>query len=142
MPQATDEELLTRLRENLKNIRETLSDRSQDRRKQDEAAMERWLQIAVQVCIDIGDRLLAAKQLEEPPRMSEIFPVLAREGDLSPDVARSLSKLAGLRNALVHDYVVYSGPGVFSEAEMALKTLEPAVVEFDSALARVSQRKK
>jgi uncharacterized protein YutE (UPF0331/DUF86 family) len=142
MPRATDEELLSRLRDNIADIRDTLANHTEEDQKRDEAAMERWLQIAVQVCIDLGDRVLAAKGLEEPTSLREVFTRLAQAGELDGRTASSLSRLAGLRNALVHDYVVYSGPGVFAEAERALPVLEAAAVELADAMNRAKAPNK
>ncbi|SHI99923.1 type VII toxin-antitoxin system HepT family RNase toxin [Halodesulfovibrio aestuarii] len=61
------------------------------------------LQRAVQISIDISTHILA-DTLSVPSTMAEAFLLLHREGVLSKDVAKSMSRSVGLRNVAVHEY--------------------------------------
>ncbi|HEX4385779.1 MAG TPA: DUF86 domain-containing protein [Myxococcales bacterium] len=68
------------------------------------AAVERWLQVAIEACIDIAFHAITAEGWTPPPSAREAFHVLAGRGRISMDLARRLGLAAGLRNLLVHDY--------------------------------------
>jgi uncharacterized protein YutE (UPF0331/DUF86 family) len=65
---------------------------------------ERALQLAVQICIDIGAHLIAELGLEQPDDYRGVFAVLARSGLIDSGLAARLGDAAGLRNLLVHGY--------------------------------------
>lgn len=66
---------------------------------------ERNLQVAIQVCLDIGSYIISALSLKRPDDYKEIFPILA-EGDVIPkEFAERIAPMAGLRNILVHEYL-------------------------------------
>lgn len=58
----------------------------------------------IQAAIDIGNDIIAMKNLEEPSTYKEIFEILERNKIISSSLAFQLSTLAGFRNALVHIY--------------------------------------
>lgn len=68
-------------------------------------ATERRLQIAVQCAIDVAAHLTAAHGWRVPEGYAATFDVLARHGVLPAGLAAGMRKAAGLRNALVHDYL-------------------------------------
>jgi uncharacterized protein YutE (UPF0331/DUF86 family) len=69
------------------------------------AAVERWLQIAIETCIDLAYHI--ASDAGWPPCESAraAFALLASHGLIDVDLAARLGRAAGLRNLLVHDYV-------------------------------------
>ncbi|MFI5308959.1 MAG: DUF86 domain-containing protein [Polyangiales bacterium] len=69
------------------------------------AAVERWLQVAVESCIDIAYHVVAERGWTPPETAREAFALLAAHSVVPGDLARSLGRAAGLRNILVHDYV-------------------------------------
>lgn len=86
----------------------TLARVSWDEYKNDEGIqdrVERNLQIAAQVCIDIGSHVIAGRGYRTPHSYADIFTVLEKEGLLPPDLADTLKQIAGFRNILVHDYL-------------------------------------
>jgi uncharacterized protein YutE (UPF0331/DUF86 family) len=68
------------------------------------AAVERWLQVAIEACIDIASHVVAAEGWTPPIAARDAFRVLASHGRLPTDLAERLGAAAGLRNLLVHDY--------------------------------------
>jgi uncharacterized protein YutE (UPF0331/DUF86 family) len=69
------------------------------------AAVERWLQVAVEACIDIAYHVAASEGWTPPESGRAAFASLAAHGKLAPDLAQRLGSAAALRNVLVHDYV-------------------------------------
>jgi uncharacterized protein YutE (UPF0331/DUF86 family) len=69
------------------------------------AAIERWLQIAIEVCIDVAYHVIADRGWVPPDRAADAFDLLAARGMLDADLASRLGSAVGLRNVLVHQYV-------------------------------------
>jgi uncharacterized protein YutE (UPF0331/DUF86 family) len=69
------------------------------------AAVERWLQIAVEACIDVADHVVAAQGWTPVDSARASFARLAAHGHIPADLAGRLGDAAALRNILVHDYV-------------------------------------
>jgi len=125
-------ELLSRLREILADADKELASLAPDDlpSTRQTAALERWLQLSIQIPLDLGDRLLAARGFEEPPRYRDIFDVLQRSNIIPSVLARRMESLADLRNALVHEYGEF-GPGTTpTHARSAL----PALREYAALL--------
>ncbi len=59
---------------------------------------------AIQAAIDIGNDIIAMKNLEEPTSYKEIFIILSNAKIIDKKLAKELSSLAGFRNVLVHLY--------------------------------------
>ncbi len=72
------------------------------------AATERYLQLAIEACINIGNRILSLEQFNKPVRApesySDIFVQLERIGILNKTLSESLINMAKFRNRLVHLY--------------------------------------
>ncbi|HEY8089563.1 MAG TPA: DUF86 domain-containing protein [Polyangiaceae bacterium] len=69
------------------------------------AAVERWLQIAIEACIDVADHVIASEGWPPPESARAAFASLAAHGKLPAGLASKLGDAAALRNILVHDYV-------------------------------------
>lgn len=67
-------------------------------------AVQHALQLAIQVCADVGAHLIAEEGLEAPSDYRGIFGAL-RERGLDEELAARLSRAAGMRNLLVHQYL-------------------------------------
>lgn len=68
------------------------------------AAVERWLQIAIEACIDLASHVIADEGWTPPHSARAGFAVLAGHGLLPLDLAERLGSAASLRNLLVHAY--------------------------------------
>lgn len=66
---------------------------------------ERALQVAIQVCLDIGAHLVAALALKAPDDYRGVFDRLAVDAGLDRALAERLKDAVGQRNLLVHAYV-------------------------------------
>jgi uncharacterized protein YutE (UPF0331/DUF86 family) len=68
------------------------------------AAVERWLQVAIEACIDLAYHVVAERGWTPPDTARGSFQTLAAHGLLPADLASRLGMAAGLRNILVHEY--------------------------------------
>jgi len=59
---------------------------------------------AVQLCVDIGAHLIAARDNLAPNTMGQTFDVLAELKVISPELAQRMKKAVGFRNIAVHNY--------------------------------------
>jgi uncharacterized protein YutE (UPF0331/DUF86 family) len=66
---------------------------------------ERQLQVAIQAVIDIGNHILADRDLGTAKEYKDIFRILSKNRIVSKSLANRLSLMTGLRNVLVHDYL-------------------------------------
>lgn len=65
---------------------------------------ERYLQLAIQILIDLGQLIITEKQLARPAEPQEIFSVLFNSKILSKNLVNQLTGIVGFRNILVHEY--------------------------------------
>ena len=66
--------------------------------------VERTLQLAIEVCLDIANHIIADRRLRVPATYAEIFTVLAEAGLLDPTERDAMVRLSGFRNLIVHEY--------------------------------------
>lgn len=78
------------------------------------AMTERWLQLAIQACIDIGAQLVSELSVDPPSDYAGVFRALATAGHIEPDLADRLARAAGQRNILVHMYLDIDDAEVFA----------------------------
>ncbi len=67
--------------------------------------VERNLEIAIQCCIDIANRLISLEQAPRPRDSYESILRLGELGVLPVAFARELAPMAGFRNILAHEYL-------------------------------------
>ncbi|MBI3455479.1 MAG: DUF86 domain-containing protein [Candidatus Rokubacteria bacterium] len=66
--------------------------------------VERTLQMAIEVCVDVANHVIADRSLRVPATYAEAFEVLAEAGLLDPAERDAMVRMAGFRNVLVHEY--------------------------------------
>lgn len=69
------------------------------------AAAERMLQVAIQICLDVGAHVLSERGVVDWEEYREVPARLADEGVLPRELADRLAQAAGQRNVLVHLYL-------------------------------------
>lgn len=79
--------------------------------------VERNLQIAIQICLDIGNHIISALGLNPPETYSDIFEILGKENIIPGDFAQKIKTMAGFRNILVHDYIKVDNKLVFESLQ-------------------------
>lgn len=65
---------------------------------------ERYLQLSIEILLDVGKLLIIIKGLKRPEENQEIFSALRDEKIISEKLAQNLIGIANFRNILVHDY--------------------------------------
>ena len=65
---------------------------------------ERYLQLSIEILLDVGKLLIVIKGLKRPEENQEIFSALCDEKIISEKLADNLMGIANFRNILVHDY--------------------------------------
>lgn len=110
------DEYVSRLRrfENL-DIKEYLNDYDL------QAIVERNLQLAIQVCIDIANYIVARRKLTFPAEQENIFILLGKEGIIPYALADKIKGMVNFRNILVHDYTEIDSEKVYKIMKHALK---------------------
>jgi uncharacterized protein YutE (UPF0331/DUF86 family) len=68
------------------------------------SAAERNLQVSIEICLDVGQHLIAALGLPRPDEYRDVFRILGTHGVLANAFAPRLEAMAGFRNRLVHAY--------------------------------------
>ncbi|MFZ5471521.1 MAG: type VII toxin-antitoxin system HepT family RNase toxin [Myxococcota bacterium] len=63
-----------------------------------------YLVLAVELCSDLAEHLIADRGLGAPGTVGEEFDILARHGIVTGELAKQLREAVGLRNVLVHQY--------------------------------------
>lgn len=67
-------------------------------------AVERCLQVSVEICLDIGRRIIALEGFRYPDDNQSVFAILKEEGVVPPELLPALLEMARFRNLVVHDY--------------------------------------
>jgi uncharacterized protein YutE (UPF0331/DUF86 family) len=67
-------------------------------------AVERDLQVATEICLDIGRRIIALEGLRYAEDNQDVFRILAAEQIVSQQLLEPLLSMARFRNLVVHDY--------------------------------------
>jgi uncharacterized protein YutE (UPF0331/DUF86 family) len=60
--------------------------------------------LAAEVCIDVGNHVIASESLRAPESFSDIFAVLSEAEWIDDGLANRLAEMARFRNLLVHGY--------------------------------------
>jgi uncharacterized protein YutE (UPF0331/DUF86 family) len=78
---------------------------------------ERRLELAIQICIDVGAHLVSELSTPPPSDYAGIFKSLADAGHLDRDLGERLSGAARQRNLLIHLYLEIDDSRVFASLE-------------------------
>jgi uncharacterized protein YutE (UPF0331/DUF86 family) len=99
------------------------------------ASTERWLQLAIQICIDLGTQLVTELSVPAPTDYAGVFHALGAGGAISPELADRMAQAARQRNLLVHAYLEVDDRQVLAVLER-LDDLR----EFAAAIQRAADR--
>lgn len=105
--------------ESLQNV--NLSELQNDPIKK--GALERYLQLAIEACVDIAEILISDQRLRTPQTAREAIEILGERGILDEGFSGKFSKAVGFRNILIHDYVKI-------DYEIVLKNLKNNLSDF------------
>lgn len=107
---------LDRLRELIKNL-EGSREKGEEAYLADpglRAMTERWLELSIQICIDLGLQVLTERGATTPESYAGVFDTLGKEGFLPEELASRLADAAKQRNLLVHLYLDIDDKAVFA----------------------------
>jgi uncharacterized protein YutE (UPF0331/DUF86 family) len=85
-----------------------------------EAAVERWVQIAVEACIDIAYHTVAERGWTPPDAAGGAFTTFAAHGMISAELAERMGRAAGLRNG--HEYARLHAAALVRQARAQLRS--------------------
>ena len=85
---------------------------------------ERFLHLAIESTIDIGNHIIAGQMFRKPEDNRDIFRILNEEGVLDKELSGKLCGMAGFRNILVHGYTKLNREMVYSILQNNLIELE------------------
>lgn len=67
-------------------------------------AVERYLYLATQATLELGEAFIALKRLRKPTVYSETFEILQEANIIDGKLVEKLVNMVGFRNAIAHDY--------------------------------------
>jgi len=94
-------------------------------------ALERYLHLAIEVVIDIGNEIISARQLRRPDQYRDIPMILAESGVIPESLAVEVAKMIGFRNLLVHGYAAL-------DLELEYRFLETRLHDFEDYMKHVA----
>jgi len=134
---------LAKMRQYLRYLKE-LQKASLDEFKGDfrlSGSAERYLQVAIESMIDVGNEIISSLQLRRPERYRDI-PYILSETDIIPrDFADSIASMIGFRNLLVHDYASLDLDLVYSFLQTRLGDFESFMKYIASWLEKIRSEK-
>jgi len=103
-----------------------------------QAQVERRLQLAAQIAIDLANYLITHRRLEIPDEEENVFVVLGRVGIIEPSLAERLKGLVRFRNILVHDYLTVDPGLVYDNLAARLDDFQAFARQLTAHLERQS----
>ena len=97
--------------------------------------VERYLQLAIQVVLDISNHIVADERLGAVEEYRDAIRLLGKSGYLQPDLTQRLLPMAGLRNILVHDYLEVDRSKIHTLLQDCLEDFEKFAVEIGRRLS-------
>ena len=85
---------------------------------------ERFMQIAIEALIDLGNHVIAEQGLGMVDAYSDIPTILAEHGYITPELSATWIKMIGFRNLLVHDYADIDRAKVYDVLQNRLGDIE------------------
>jgi len=107
-------------------------------------AVERSLQVAVEICLDIGRRLIALDGFRYPGDNQDVFRVLYEEKIVSVQLLSALLEMARFRNLIVHNYARIDDVRVYGILKRHLGDFDAfarAIVDYLQPQTRPDNRK-
>jgi len=87
-------------------------------------SVERFLHLAIEAIMDVGNHVIAELNLGVVNRYSDIPSILEGKGHLSLDLRDKWIRMIGFRNTLVHEYIDIDREIVYQVLQHNLKDFE------------------
>lgn len=98
------------------------------------ATTERYLQLAIECVLDIGNHVIADRSFRKPDTYAEIFEILAENKVITKRLLKELEGMVAFRNILVHDYLRVDLDKVYDILHKRLPSLEKLGAAFSRLL--------
>jgi uncharacterized protein YutE (UPF0331/DUF86 family)/predicted nucleotidyltransferase len=100
------------------------------------SSMERHVHVAIEAMLDACRHIVSAKKLGIPETYKDLVRLLRDNGMLPVELAAKMEGCVGLRNILVHRYMVIDHERLYEEAKMLIKVAEEFVNAMEGLLKR------
>lgn len=97
-------------------------------------AVERYLYLATQACIDLAEAVMSFKNFRKPTTYKEGFEILEEEKIISVELREKMVKMSGFRNVIAHDYAKINYDTVYDVLQNKLIDIEEFVSEIKKSL--------
>ena len=87
-------------------------------------AVERYLYLAVQAALDLGEAVIAFKEFRRPGTYTDVFYILDEENFIPKSLSEKLVNMTKFRNVLAHDYEKVDFGIVYDALKNRLKDIE------------------
>ena len=114
------------------SILETLKDISLTELGKDvikRGAIERYMQLAIESCIDIAELIISDQRLPAPSTSKDTIEILGKEKIIDEEFAKRFSKAASFRNILIHDYLKIDYKELLQNLKENLKDFDKFIQE-------------
>jgi uncharacterized protein YutE (UPF0331/DUF86 family) len=98
---------------------------------------ERYLQVAIECMIDIGNEIISSLQLRRPESYRDIPYILSEAGIIPRSFSDTVASMIGFGNLLVHDYASINLDLVYSFLQTRLGDFELFMVFIASWLEKI-----
>jgi uncharacterized protein YutE (UPF0331/DUF86 family) len=95
--------------------------------------VERKLQLAIQVCMDVANYLIGQLGIAAPEVPENVFQALGRESIIDKELAAHMAGMVRFRNILVHDYLEI-------DASIVYRNLSQELSDFDEFARQIAGR--
>ncbi|MHA1266151.1 MAG: type VII toxin-antitoxin system HepT family RNase toxin [Candidatus Helarchaeota archaeon] len=85
---------------------------------------ERYLQLAIECILDIGNHIISRLELKKPETYQDILLILGENSILPKYFAEKVAKMAGFRNILVHGYTDIDETIVYEQTHDGIQDFE------------------
>ena len=88
------------------------------------AAAERYLQLAIECLLDIGNHIISDQGFRKPDTYAEVFEVLLQNRIIPAKLYKEIESMTAFRNVLVHDYLRLDLDRVYEVLQHKLQHIE------------------
>ena len=103
-------------------------------------AAKYYLQVAIEVCLDLGNHIISAERYRPPKDYRDVFAVLNENRILPTDFTATLRQMTGLRNLLVHLYWEVDDEQIYDDLQHHLSNFDRYVQYILDFMQRQSPR--
>ena len=100
------------------------------------SSMERYVHVAIEAMLNACRHIVSAKKLGIPETYRDLVKLLKDNGILPIELATRMEEYVGLRNILVHRYMVINHERLYEKAKMLIKVAEDFVNAMESLLKK------